>query len=57
MYSYEENYTYTIHFQKQTIHILYIFRKKTILRTFTFVIYHWKNLKKHPLLAQKKKKK
>lgn len=45
MYSYEVNYTYTIHFQKKTIH-----------RTFTFVIYHWKNLKNIHYWLQKKKK-
>lgn len=45
MYSYEVNYTYTIHFQYQTIH-----------RTFTFVIYHWKSLKNIHYWLQKKKK-
>lgn len=45
MYSYEVNYTYTIHFRSKTIH-----------RTFTFVIYHWKNLKNIHYWLQKKKK-
>lgn len=45
MYSYEVNYTYTIHFQKKTIH-----------RTFTFVIYHWKSLKNIHYWLQKRKK-
>lgn len=45
MYSYEVNYTYTIHFRSKTIH-----------RTFTFVIYHWKSLKNIHYWLQKKKK-
>lgn len=49
MYSYEGNYTYTIH-------ILYIFRSKTIHRTFNFVIYHWKSLKNIHFGLQKRKK-
>lgn len=45
MYSYEVNYTYTIHFRSKTIH-----------RTFTFVIYHWKSLKNIHYWLQKRKK-